>query len=403
MELNSLDIKQTFGLKQLEKNDFKYGKVKSMNEKGIILKEEADEEELPSKEEENPQDEFEFRLQDGTLGHDSGWFERHPSTILFAIGAVLVLLVFEAVIANSCLQDCNQNRKCDNQGICVCFPFYEGAPDCTTRWIHNKTFYILFTLYTVMELLFQLVIVITAIRQLIMLRGNLFEKGNLHITFVMIVGLVAGIIRIIGYGVDPHSTRGVFPRLLSAIFLEAPVILWLITYITLFLRWVHTANSLGVSSLRKVKPVSIIMFVFVVVILPPLLIWYATVNNKLSYGIFNGFFLVVFASLVLLSTFYSYKLLYRLKRMIAESAMNLDNPTTDIRKLIYLKKLTIYVLVLNIAITIEILMMVIMNDRASSSKWEFLILNTLLRIGEFTLVIGTMRFFSRRRKIIISS
>jgi len=292
--------------------------------------------------------------------------------------------------------DCNHpNGICDS-GTCVCSVFF-GGDHCEEDWRDDKTWLAWFIVYSLWGAGLQLVCVVWASYQLwVTLKfyhDGGWEKWTLT-TYINIIGLVAGAMRVFDFLVDPHDLWGIFGRIAEEFFFNIPIILWLAAGFMIFLYWVELQNSTGIKQLVMVSRFKSFLVIFIaicVILMLPITIWKTFFPGQLAFTIYNTSLALIFIFLVICFTASGLNLIRTIRATY-------HNAVSNSRMDKFLRQLLRYIISLDIFIVLSAIMLIIfVLAEAQTNKWIYVGMHTILRLNEFSIVFSTLVFVRKKK------
>jgi len=262
---------------------------------------------------------------------------------------------------------------------------YEGI-DCTTLWISDPNFNIAIIIYTTCEDIFQFILVSFSSYQLIIsfYKSKQFKRNI--VTFIHLIFIIAGLLRIIGWTIDPQSIRGIITPSLSSIFSNIPIVLWLVAVLLLAIYCsveLQLWSEVQVVTHQRVKPIFIVCMVLSVVVVIPL-----GILGQIYDAAMKAFFVSLEAIMLGIIVFFFIGGI-RLRRFIKGKSQSLQG---------FLWRLYIYIWIVQgccVVLTIAFIVYDVLN--APAQKWLWYGLQFFFRIVEFVCIGCTQLFLFRKR------
>jgi len=197
---------------------------------------------------------------------------------------------------------------------------------------------------------------------------------------------------VIDFAIDPEAIYGIITPWADTIIFNLPVLLWLDIGFMVLLYWAELVKSTGIQQIQnisKLRPFLIAFVIITAVVIFPASIWLALVPSFASNGTYNGLLIVAFLLFIALSLIYGTKLL-----RIVKSSWN--SGKSEVFK-VFLKKLTVFLFMLN-AVTISFIIVLVIFTiiNADAKPWPYIILHWILRTLEVAAVVTMLVMFSKK-------
>eukprot|EP01118_Nematostelium_gracile_P010905 TRINITY_DN3826_c0_g1_i1.p1 TRINITY_DN3826_c0_g1~~TRINITY_DN3826_c0_g1_i1.p1 ORF type:complete len:282 (-),score=26.74 TRINITY_DN3826_c0_g1_i1:65-910(-) len=255
----------------------------------------------------------------------------------------------------------------------------------TCEWMDDPAFFGAFVFYMVFSVVTQLIVFTYSGYQMVTIIG---ERRQWTIVFwVNAIVIVASILRLTLYAVDPHSRLGIYPKPLSTILYWVPIVLWITADFLTALFWVELQMGSGITALNNIKrtrPILIAGTALNIGVTLPLAI--STPWSPVLTYVENAWMSTLSIALLILYLFAT----YRLKRILSE--LNSSSIVEFLRRLnivIWVKSFAF----LSIGVTIG-LYSGLRGWRSKSS----LVFEVLLQLEEFVAIMALIFFFQQKQR-----
>jgi len=279
---------------------------------------------------------------------------------------------------------------------CVCESLYEGD-DCSIEWKDKyPTWYKVFIAYSVYEIVLMLIVLFTSGYQLaitiFLSKSGGWNRWTVS-TYINLLVDLGAVLRIIDFAVDPHDIRGYLTPVGDDLLFNIPLILWLMCGFMLFLYWIELQLLSGIkelTSLSKLKPLLITFTVIIAIVLIPIVIGKSVTGGVLIGDVYNAFFIICFVILIVLSSIAGVRLM-RIMSVVYKS-------TRLSHFKLFLQKITRYLFLFNFFLFCSIATLVIfILLNAGDNHWLYLGLHIVLRLEEFSIIMCTLVFLSKKK------
>jgi hypothetical protein len=273
---------------------------------------------------------------------------------MICLTGIFIILFFNNIYS-ACLNDCSQNGYCDDNQ-CQCYLLYQGT-NCSIKWTNDKTWMSVFYFYIALELFLMTIILIFSIYEII-IQYIYHKRHGKHmwntVTYILICIIFASILRILDFGVDPDSFRGIYPRVVENLLFSIPLVFLIGAAYLQFLYWIELQKMSGIKQLKsvvKLRPLLIALTIILCLVLFPVTIWKGVLMNSVSNDVYAGAFAIFILSLIGLSCYSGWKLI--------KSTKSIWENTRVKEFKIFFKKLAIYIFFLNFIFVILIISLAI--------------------------------------------